>query len=80
MITYDHGEIKQADKSVFPGVGAAASVWQSCVVVAWMRFSQNIAAGTAVFGICVGMQLLFDRSEEDGGVDCRSFARSGAAF
>jgi glutamine amidotransferase len=29
-----------------------------------------VAAGTPVLGICLGLQLLFESSEEDGGVPC----------
>ncbi len=70
-ITFDHETIRSADHVIFPGVGAAAT----CMAVVRERgldvaLREAVDAGKPVFGICVGMQLLFDHSEEDGGVDC----------
>jgi len=70
-ITADHDVIRDAERVIFPGVGAAAT----CMQVVRERgldvaLSEAVASGKPVFGICVGMQLLFDHSEEDGGVDC----------
>ncbi len=70
-ITFDHEVIRSADHVIFPGVGAAAT----CMAVVRERgldvaLREAVDAGKPVFGICVGMQLLFDHSEEDGGVDC----------
>ena len=71
IVTADHDLIRSADKVIFPGVGAAAS----CMAELQARgldqaLAEAVASGKPVFGICVGMQLLFDHSEEDGGVDC----------
>jgi len=70
-ITSDAAEIRSADRVIFPGVGAAASC------MAALRASgmddalrEAVASGRPVLGICVGMQLLFEHSEEDGGIDC----------
>lgn len=55
-------ELFAADKVIFPGVGAAASAMDSLkqnqldTVIRQLR--------QPVLGICVGMQLLFDHSEE----------------
>lgn len=60
--------ILSADRVVFPGVGAAGASMRNLVelgLVAPLR--QVVARGTPFLGICVGMQVLFDRSEEDGG-------------
>lgn len=70
-ITADHDVIRAADQVIFPGVGAAAT----CMQVLRERgldvaLHEAVESGKSVFGICVGMQLLFDHSEEDGGVDC----------
>ena len=70
-ITADHDVIRSADHVIFPGVGAAAT----CMKVVRERgldvaLHEAVESGKPVFGICVGMQLLFDHSEEDGGVDC----------
>lgn len=70
-ITFDHEVIRAAERVVFPGVGAAST----CMEMLRERqldtaLANAVASGKPVFGICVGMQLLFDHSEEDGGVDC----------
>ena len=70
-ITADPDVIRAADKVIFPGVGAA----RTCMEVVRSRgldvaLAEAVESGKPVFGICVGMQLLFDRSEEDGGVEC----------
>ena len=69
-ITADHDIIRAADHVIFPGVGAAAT----CMNILRDRgldvaLREAVDDGKPVFGICVGMQLLFDHSEEDGGVD-----------
>jgi len=70
-VTADHDTIRAADRVIFPGVGAAAT----CMQIVRERgldsaLREAVDSGKPVFGICVGMQLLFDHSEEDGGVDC----------
>ncbi len=70
-VTADHDVIGAADKVIFPGVGAA----RTCMEVVKARgldvaLAEAVASGKPVFGICVGMQLLFDRSEEDDGIEC----------
>lgn len=70
-ITSDPDVIRRADKVIFPGVGAA----RTCMEVIRERgldvaLAEAVESGKPVFGICVGMQLLFDHSEEDGGVEC----------
>ena len=64
-ITRDPGEARRADLLVVPGVGH----FSACL--AQLRRSglvdvlhEAIDAGRPVFGICVGMQLLYARSEE----------------
>ena len=66
-LTSDAGEIRAADRVVLPGVGAARDAMD--------RLRQNnlidVIRGLTqpVLGICLGMQLLADGSEEDD-VDC----------
>lgn len=66
-ITSDPAVIARASKLVLPGVGAFADA------IAELRrrelvepISDAIAAGKAFLGICLGLQLLFERSFEDG--------------
>jgi imidazole glycerol phosphate synthase, glutamine amidotransferase subunit len=61
--------IRRADRIVFPGVGAAGSAMKNLRAAgldALVR--ERIAAGAPFLGICLGTQILFESSEEDGGV------------
>ncbi|HEX3132513.1 MAG TPA: imidazole glycerol phosphate synthase subunit HisH, partial [Planctomycetota bacterium] len=72
-ITADATVITNADKVIFPGVGAAGSCMANLRAGRLdQALAQVIAAQKPLLCICVGMQLLFDRSEEDGGVPCLS--------
>ena len=69
-VTDDPEVIVAADRVVFPGVGAAKSAMESLKragLVDAVRFAA--LSGRPFLGICLGMQILFDHSEEDGGVD-----------
>ena len=66
-VSADPGDIRTADKVVLPGVGA----FRDCVTN--LRnggfvppLLEHIAAGKPMLGICVGMQMLFESSEEFG--------------
>lgn len=70
-ITDDPARVMAAERVVFPGVGAARAAMgylHELRLVDVLRAA--IADGKPFLGICIGMQLLFERSEEDGGVDC----------
>ncbi len=55
---------------VFPGVGSAESGMSAVKARGFDQLLKDaVAAGRPVLGICLGMQLLFDHSDEDGGVD-----------
>ncbi len=67
LITSEIDEIKTADKIIFPGVGEASSA---------MKFLRDqkldkviVGLKQPVLGICLGMQLLCEKSEE-GNTDC----------
>ena len=71
VVTDDPDTVRHADRVVFPGVGAAGSA------MANLRSSgldqallESVRKGNPVLGICIGCQILLERSEEDGGVDC----------
>ena len=66
-VTSDPEEIRRADRIVLPGVGAfgdaARKLRDSGMAEAVTR---EAAEGKPVLGICLGMQLLFERSHEYG--------------
>jgi len=63
VVTDDHNAIASADKVIFPGVGNARAAMQS---LKEKKLDELIKQLTQpVLGICVGMQLLCNHSEED---------------
>jgi glutamine amidotransferase len=75
-LTANAAEIRAASHVILPGVGAAADAMARLRL---HRLDQVIPALTQpVLGICLGMQLLFARSEE-GGTECLSIIPGVAA-
>lgn len=69
-VTSDPETVRRADRVVFPGVGAAKSAMAKLCERGLEEVVRNAAgSGKPFLGICLGMQILFDHSEEDGGVD-----------
>jgi glutamine amidotransferase len=70
VVTSDPAAVRAADRVVFPGVGAAASAMANLRSLGLEGAVREAATcGKPFLGICLGMQILFERSEEDGGVD-----------
>jgi len=70
-VTNDPAAILKADKVVFPGVGSALAAMRNLErlqLAAVLR--QVVQCGRPFLGICLGAQIVLQRSEEDGGVDC----------
>ena len=64
-ITRDHELLREADALVIPGVGAFPLAMANLKDLGLDALIRDRAAdGTPVLGICLGMQLLFDRSLE----------------
>jgi glutamine amidotransferase len=64
-ITRDHDEIRAADGVVVPGVGAFPRAMRNLRELGLDELIvERAAAGVPVLGICLGMQLLFERSVE----------------
>lgn len=63
--------VAAADALVLPGVGAAGDAMRHLRELGLIPVLRQFAAeDKPFFGVCVGMQLLFETSEEDGGIDC----------
>jgi len=70
-ITREPSEIATAERVIFPGVGAAGSAMRNLDELGLLdTLREVVAGGTPFLGICLGMQVIFEHSEEDGGVDC----------
>ena len=63
----DHAVAEDADGLVVPGVGAFAACMAGLRAVRGHRtIGRRLAGGRPVLGICVGMQVLFERGVEHG--------------
>jgi imidazole glycerol-phosphate synthase subunit HisH len=61
---------RAADGLVLPGVGAFPAAMERIRATGLdALIAERAAAGTPILGICLGLQLLFERSEELGGAD-----------
>jgi len=68
-LTSDPAVIASADAVVLPGVGHFGSCMRALRTTGLAEVTQSaIAAGTPFLAICVGMQLLYESSEEAPGV------------
>ena len=68
-VTRDPELVRQADKVILPGVGAFGDCMKNLNERELAPvIHEVIAAGKPFLGICVGLQLLFEGSEEDPGV------------
>jgi glutamine amidotransferase len=69
--TSDPAAVRSADLAVLPGVGSAASAMRA---LEWSGLAaelrERFAARRPILGICLGLQLALEESEEDGGVEC----------
>ncbi len=72
VVSHDADEIRRADRVVFPGVGAI----RDCMAeIRRLRCDELLRTALIeqhkpVLAICVGMQALMERSEENNGVEC----------
>ncbi|MAT52441.1 MAG: imidazole glycerol phosphate synthase subunit HisH [Porticoccaceae bacterium] len=70
IITPDAREIVEADRVVFPGVGAIRDCMAEIRRGGFDDVVNKAINEKPVLGICVGMQALMSHSEENDGVDC----------
>lgn len=69
-VTEDGDEILSADKVILPGVGAFGDAMENLRKRGLDQIIRKVTEkGTPFLGICLGLQLLFERSEEAPGVD-----------
>ena len=69
VITRDREEILAADRVILPGVGAFGDAMEKLHQYGLVEIiRQVVQKGTPFLGICLGLQLLFEGSEESQGV------------
>ena len=70
VLTSDAAEVAEAVGVVLPGVGAFGRVMEAIRSTGVDQIAHAVvAAGTPFMGICVGMQALYESSEENPGVE-----------
>ncbi|PPD58799.1 imidazole glycerol phosphate synthase subunit HisH [Dehalogenimonas etheniformans] len=70
-ITSSPEEVVKADAVFLPGVGAAADTVSSLQAQGLDKaLREIIARNTPLFAVCVGLQVLFEETEEGGGCQC----------
>jgi glutamine amidotransferase len=68
LVTSDIGEIEKADKIVLPGVGAIKECMEALCKDKLHEVTISNMMEKPTLAICVGMQMLLESSEENGGI------------
>ncbi len=67
VVSADENLLRKAGRLVLPGVGAFGACMKALTDRGFDELVRElIAAGTPLLGVCVGMQMLFEESEEFG--------------
>jgi glutamine amidotransferase len=70
-ITARARDLSEAQAVILPGVGAAGDTMESLRNLGLVApIKRLIADDRSFFGVCIGLQVLFDGTEEGGGHDC----------
>jgi len=69
-ITSDPDMILKADRVVFPGQGAARDCMRELETRGMAEVVREVIQTKPFLGICMGMQVLMQHSEENGGIEC----------
>lgn len=70
VVTRDRDVLLRADKVILPGVGAFGDAMGKLRQYGLESVIHEVVeAGTPFLGICLGLQLLFERSDETPGVE-----------
>jgi glutamine amidotransferase len=69
-LTRSHTRVRQASAIVLPGVGAMPKAMEQVAALGLDELlHERVEAGVPVLGLCMGMQLLFESTEELGGAE-----------
>ena len=67
VVSSDERVLRHAERLVLPGVGAFGACMNKLVARGFDELvRERVAEGTPLLGVCVGMQMLFEESEEFG--------------
>ena len=81
VLVTDNAElIRSADRVILPGVGAIRDCMAEIRRLGIDELVREVSADRPLLGICVGMQALMSRSEENGWVDCIDLFPSEVRF
>jgi len=69
LLTHDRIYIENSDRVVFPGQGAIGGCMKVLNELGLAESIKQAANEKPLLGICLGLQMLFDWSEENGGTD-----------
>ena len=74
-VARDAQAVRAADRLVFPGQGAASDCMRAIRAQGLDEALKEAACNKPMLGICMGLQVLFEHSEENGGTDCLGVIR-----
>ncbi len=80
LVTDNADKIREADRVILPGVGAIRDCMAEIRRLGVDTLVREVSRDRPFLGICVGMQALMSRSEENGGVDCINLFPSKVRF
>ena len=67
VVTNDHKMIKKADAIILPGVGAFSQAMKNLIKLDLINpILNHVKMGKPIMGVCLGMQLFFEKSQEFG--------------
>jgi glutamine amidotransferase len=70
VLTSDHARVREAEAVVLPGVGAMPKAMERVRALGLDELlHERVGAGVPVLGLCMGMQLLFEGTDELGGAE-----------
>jgi glutamine amidotransferase len=88
VVTEERFELEKADRVVWPGQGAIGTCVRALDTLGLRETFDKILATRPLLGICLGLQAMYEFSEEGGGVTCigalkgtvRHFGSAGGNF
>ncbi|CAG0911703.1 unnamed protein product, partial [Cyprideis torosa] len=70
LLTSRPDEILAADRILFPGQGAAKDCMKALAETQMDEVIHKVSREKPFLGICMGMQVLMEHSQENQGIDC----------